>query len=84
MKDLWVYGGYEWWNLGIKERAFEPGMSDCRQLGIDGGVYQRSIGIQKTRELEFPGTTGPMTCTILKPNPNGKHRPAQHEGSFLQ
>jgi hypothetical protein len=25
-----------------------------------------------------------MTCTILKPDPNGKHRPAQNEGSFLQ
>jgi hypothetical protein len=34
--------------------------------------------------LEFSGTAGLMTCTILKPNQNGKHRPAQNEGSFLQ
>lgn len=38
MKNLWVYGGYEWWNLGITERAFETGISDCRRLGIDGGI----------------------------------------------
>ena len=41
MKDLWVYGGYEWWNLGIKERAFETDMSDCRRLGIDGEVIPK-------------------------------------------
>lgn len=41
MKDLWGYGVYEWWSLGIKERAFETGRSDCRCLGIDGEVIPK-------------------------------------------
>jgi len=41
MKDLWGYGGYGRWNLGIKERASETRMSDCRRLGIDGEVIPK-------------------------------------------
>lgn len=55
MKDLWVYGGYEWWNLGIKERAFETGMSDCRRLGIDGGYTKDQLESRRRENWSFQG-----------------------------